>query len=657
MGIFTKVKNKIKSLPVKQTASVVSSLKSTPVKTGLSAPKPLPSSGIAGYTSYSQVKGAANKAGVSNNQTLVPKANQTKIPPMSIAPKTTSVGGYTSFNQINIPSKGGGSGGGRTNANTTSTQISPLSANRTAGASQGSPTGTNNIVAGAGGVTGGLTNIVNAGTDLNAGINKLTIPEPTVTEAPITTPIAPVVPPETTARDTAMQDYIDSLTKEAPSSADAYNKAYRESKLAETQQIVGDLTGQLNAVVAKGQANQLAQVGQGRGIPEAIIGGIQAQIGRETAIAALPLQAQLSAAQGNMEMAQQHLDTLFKIYSDDAKNEYEHKLAQKKMVYDIATEKEKRMLDKQAIVEERQYKETQDLHDEQSTYAKMAFANGQSSLGSKIAKLDYKSPTFKEDLANLQSQLKDPVQTAQLQKLSAEIAKLNAESQLASNGGANEDLIAYASQYSDTGKLPSPAELKLSGLSVGQVTTMAKQIPRADGFVVSNVTGTKSNSISAEAEKDFQKLYNITKMTERLKELDKKRVGGLVSGVLGSVFGSEDQGEYLTLRKAIVDEMSRMQSGAALTPEEIAVYNDYLPGRTSEAFFLGRDSYKKIGSFETAMNQKLSNRLVNNGLSIYGYSKVKVPGDKEPFRTVGEIIDIKGVNYRVLPDGTLTDIL
>jgi len=114
-----------------------------------------------------------------------------------------------------------------------------------------------------------------------------------------------------------------------PSSADAYNRAQRETGILQAQQNVSNLTGTLNGIVAQGQANQLSLVGQGRGIPEAIIGGQQAQIARETAIQALPVSAQLNAAQGNLEMAQANVETLFKIYSDDATNAYNRK--QRKM--------------------------------------------------------------------------------------------------------------------------------------------------------------------------------------------------------------------------------------------------------------------------------------------------------------------------------------
>lgn len=493
------------------------------------------------------------------------------------------------------------------------------------------------------------TSVVNA--QAIANTQRVTFPTKEDTFVPTINPIAPLdqqkLDVEKASQDN-FQSYLDRLAP-PPSSADAYNKAQRESGVMQKQQLVTDLTGKLNSIVSQGQQNQLNVVGQGRGIPEAIIGGQQAQFARETAIQALPVQAQLSAAQGDLDAAEEHLNTLFKIYSDDATNEYNYKKGINEAIYNFTDKKNQEKLKEIQIGQDRAYQEKRDSIKEQQDYAQMALSNNQGSLSASISRLNVNSPTYKEDLSKLIGKIKDPVKEANLRKLNMEIAALNNP-----QSGENENLSSYASQYADTGKLPSPAELKFSGLTIGQVTSFAKQIPKSKGAVVSSLTGTKSNSISAEAEKDFQKLYNVTEMTKRLKELDKKRVGGVLSGVVGKVFGSEDQGEYLTLRKAIVDEMSRMQSGAALTPEEIAVYNDYLPGRYSESFGLGRDSYKKITSFETAMRQKLNNRLSNNGLSIYGYSNVNVGGQK---RTVGEVIDIGGTSYRVLPDGTLTDIL
>ena len=155
----------------------------------------------------------------------------------------------------------------------------------------------------------------------------------------------------------------------------------------------------------------------------------------------------------------------------------------------------------------------------------------------------------------------------------------------------------------------------------------------------------------AEEQQDFGKLYNIINNVKRLKELDEDRWGGIISGTLGKVFGSKDQGEYLSVRKAIVDDLQRMQSGAALTPEESEFYGDYLPGRFSNKLGLGLDSASKIENFEKIMNDRLKERLDTNNLSLYGFSTVDIGG--QDFK-VGDVISNGSQQGRVNSDGSIT---
>jgi hypothetical protein len=127
--------------------------------------------------------------------------------------------------------------------------------------------------------------------------------------------------------------------------ADAYLKAEKQYGIKEKQQQVNNYTAQLNAIVAKSQADQLAVTGQGRGIPEVIIGGQQAQIAKEAAILALPIQAQLAAAQGNLEMAEERLDTYYKVVSQDIQNKYNYDMKLYDTVYDYATRQQQIKLD------------------------------------------------------------------------------------------------------------------------------------------------------------------------------------------------------------------------------------------------------------------------------------------------------------------------
>lgn len=122
-----------------------------------------------------------------------------------------------------------------------------------------------------------------------------------------------------------------------------YQRAVQEQQ--EAARVVDDYTAQLKTIEAKAQADQLSLEGQGRGIPEAIIGGQQAKIQREAAIKALPVAALLEAAQGRYEAAQSHVDTMFKIISDEIDNDRQYRKDVFNAVVPFMTAQEKRRLD------------------------------------------------------------------------------------------------------------------------------------------------------------------------------------------------------------------------------------------------------------------------------------------------------------------------
>lgn len=246
--------------------------------------------------------------------------------------------------------------------------------------------------------------------------------------------------------------------------------------------------------------------------------------------------------------------------------------------------------------------------------------------------------------------LKDPTLALDMQAKRLQIAKL--EKEIAQGDQPDIDaanLLAYAQQYATAGTIPTG----LPKGTFGMVSQVAKELPKGTGTIVNKTTGIADSKTPAAEQQDYSRLYTILRNVERLKTLDEKRIGGLVGGILGKAFGSNDQAAYLAVRKAIVDDMQRMQSGAALTPDEMAFYADYLPGRFSEPLgILGQDSIKKIENFESIMSNRLNERLSNNGLAIYGFSKVKINGKEY---TVGDVVEgVGGKTGRVLADGTIS---
>ncbi|MBK9580264.1 MAG: hypothetical protein IPO40_24630 [Fibrobacteres bacterium] len=183
----------------------------------------------------------------------------------------------------------------------------------------------------------------------------------------------------------------------------------KENKLKQKQQAVNETTGQINAVVAQSQAQQLALEGQGRGQTSGFIGGEQARINREAAIAALPLQAKLAAEQGALDLAQNHIDKMFQVQSNDALAKYQYKSKLIESVYSFATGQEQRRLDAIKAKEDRAYDEQRTNLAYQRSLASEAASYGLGGVSASILKLDPKSATFNQDIAGLQGRVMKPV--------------------------------------------------------------------------------------------------------------------------------------------------------------------------------------------------------------------------------------------------------
>lgn len=203
-----------------------------------------------------------------------------------------------------------------------------------------------------------------------------------------------------TDADTAFQNYLKSI--QAPTStADIYSQAKQDAGTVAAQQRVDILQGQLNAITAKAQADKLSTTGQGRGIPEAIIGGQQAEIDKEAAIQALPVAAQLAAAQNDLTRAQDNLDTLFKLRSEDAQNKVTYNNSVIQAVYNYADAKQKTQLAAIQKTNDQNFSLlTNNLNYAQSL-ATAAISNGQPSVAAALMKLDHNDPNYAANIANL----------------------------------------------------------------------------------------------------------------------------------------------------------------------------------------------------------------------------------------------------------------
>lgn len=213
----------------------------------------------------------------------------------------------------------------------------------------------------------------------------------------------------------SIQDIINNMVKNqndfvgAPTSSEAlYNSLPEKAAFEQAQQNVQTYTSQLNAITAQRDAEMLGLEGQGRGITESIIGGQQAKISREAAIQALPIQALLASAQGNLELAQSHLDTVFKLRSEDAKNQYDYRkdlFASIQGVVDKAEARQLALLDKK---NDQNFTRLNDSINFVQDLSAEATKNNDVQAATQFAKIqqpDPTSPTFAADLQKYNSEV------------------------------------------------------------------------------------------------------------------------------------------------------------------------------------------------------------------------------------------------------------
>lgn len=259
------------------------------------------------------------------------------------------------------------------------------------------------------------------------------------------------------------------------------------------------------------------------------------------------------------------------------------------------------------------------------------------------------APTHAAALASAGRYLQSESELLDVQYKKAQISKIyNDMKESAANGGMDAaQIMGYAAQYAQTGQIPAG----IPKGSFGLISQVAKEVPKQKGQILSSTTGVSPTG-SEELQKSLGSLSSAIDLANELKELDKERWGGLVSGTVGKVVGSADQQRYVDLREQVVDLLSRARSGAALTANEEERYKNMLPGRFDEPLGFGADSDVRIDNFVNTLTRDLTNKAGSQGWVINGISKVKL-GDQE--YTVGDVVDNgEGKQARINADGSVT---
>lgn len=225
------------------------------------------------------------------------------------------------------------------------------------------------------------------------------------------TATTPNPPAPTTTTDNSASALFDKYLKASETNQanqtsyeDTYNSLYDNAGIEDKTKLVNDLTSQLNTINANAVTAQQtleSQAGTGKDVTGQFLGRQQQEITRQAAIQALPVAAQLSAAQGNLTSAQNHLDTLFSLKMKDSQSKYEYNQKILDLTYQFADSQQKAELDKIKTASDNAFTLQRDNNGYAQDWAKTALENGQANIAAQIGALDPTSSTFTQDLASL----------------------------------------------------------------------------------------------------------------------------------------------------------------------------------------------------------------------------------------------------------------
>lgn len=210
-----------------------------------------------------------------------------------------------------------------------------------------------------------------------------------------------------------LADYIkqaSGLFSTPPSAADSYNRAQQESQQIQAQQQRNATQSVINGIMADTTA-RISDYRHEIGVNGGTVGGFggrEAEINREAMIKLLPLQAQLATDQANLELAQTHMNTLFKIYSEDAQSKYNAYKDQVSFAYGLFSKDEQRQLDANLARQKSAVDSQNNWITNQFKIASEASKNGQGALATKILQVKpptYGSATYAQDEARFEAQI------------------------------------------------------------------------------------------------------------------------------------------------------------------------------------------------------------------------------------------------------------
>jgi len=167
--------------------------------------------------------------------------------------------------------------------------------------------------------------------------------------------------PQTQQTQSVGQQILSQLYEDRPeSNVDLLQRMKSESGILDQQRRVDDLRASIEMEQARTSANllKLRGVGATEGVTEAVYGGQQATIERESAIRLLPLTAQYNAESGRLQSAEKNLAELYGAIVADRQAERQYKQQLYSFAYQVARDEQKDLLD--ASREETRIKEREE---------------------------------------------------------------------------------------------------------------------------------------------------------------------------------------------------------------------------------------------------------------------------------------------------------
>lgn len=183
----------------------------------------------------------------------------------------------------------------------------------------------------------------------------------------------------------------------------------RQAGVEAAQREFNRYQNQINSITAQRDAQVLGLEAQGRGQTTGFIGGEQARINREAAIQALPVQAQLAAAQGNLEQAKELMGQLYQAKSADIQADLSYRTNLVNTLVNFASSSQQTVLQAKLADNAQKAQIAQQNLAYQRQLGLQALEYGQNGLISGISNVDPKSPTFEQDIAEYTSKLRKPV--------------------------------------------------------------------------------------------------------------------------------------------------------------------------------------------------------------------------------------------------------